>query len=46
VALALEPAERVRKQREDVYLQRLLLAQKPQVDVDGPLVEIDLTDGV
>jgi hypothetical protein len=44
--LALEPAERVGKQREDIYLQRLLLAQKPQVDVDRAVVEIDLTDGV
>jgi hypothetical protein len=46
VPLALEPAERIGKQREDVYLQRLLLAEKPQVHVNRPLVEIDLTDGV
>ena len=46
MALALEPAEGVGKQREDVYLQRLLLAQKPQIDIDRPLIEIDLTDGV
>ena len=47
VALALEPRERLREQREDVDLHgRLGLAQEPQVDVDRAPVEIDLAYGV
>jgi ABC-type uncharacterized transport system YnjBCD ATPase subunit len=44
--LALEPREGIGKQREDVYLQRLLLAQEAQVHVDRPVVEIDLPNRV
>jgi ABC-type uncharacterized transport system YnjBCD ATPase subunit len=46
VPLALEPREGIGKQREDVYLQRLLLAQEAQVHVDRPVVEIDLPNRV